>query len=1464
VLRKASLSRRFQAAFDAPHEELNAQQRDYLLSGLTAAGKALSVRQYQSQLDRTKTRIGYVDMTFSAPKSVSVAWAFAPTEAERAIIRQAHRDAIESVMTAAPHRSGILRRRFRHECCRKVPNCWKCNVKLLYLRRRGHAMTTTENGKPGQGGGGSATAGGVNFQAAATAIAAICMARGVPLDWLSGLTSDIPVSIAAESKGPGDDLRVTLIGGEIVEAQMKRGLRAGVDLWTPLMKLSKAIQQGFIQYGVLVVSNESSGTIRNDLARDIIRMGDGRSDDLRDLAEEFAAKLSSEGLDTQFVCSRLRIVTYHVDPGNNASVLVAKAELANLCKVQSQVTNAWDAIYCDSAGLMQYRGQRAASAVLNVLRSANIALRMDSTSPATIIAKLADWVHGANDTFSVFGVSKGIPIDTGWIPISVVIQGTESKAPKGLEEALEFYHNWNKREFSRDGGLVPETIGRFYRRCVVVAGPGMGKSTLVKKLARTYSQQSAPVLKVSLPRIATAMREQGLGFAEALFRQGLDGSGLSVQAVIDAGISNWVALCDGLDECGQYQEEIAQGVLDFTTGHPDSTIVVATRPIGYTTNLLEPWRHYEVLPLAADEERYHLSTMLESIYPDDVDKQGSVLSFALAEITKSKTNKTVTRSPLLLGLTLSLAVRGQPFGTSKEQLYKKIFDIIDEIPNSRNPKVPPQKPTLLRFLYILGWVLVRSPVSDVGQVLELCAKELAAETNATLLNARELSEQCSNYWQTVGILERVNHAGSEALTFIHKTFGEYAAGHYLARSTLDAQRALIPDLLQQPGMDEVLSFAGAMGTADILCDELLKRAAASDAGSVDVALALRLVAEAEPSPGSAVRKRVFESVADYLKSDTEDVAYRVAASLNSAMKRFLGELAPIVSPLRTNPQPWTRLAVWSALVGAGTEGYTFGEMAAAFATLPKETRSGVRGRLSGGLTALYFGGHELLDTFVLAAMERLLAEGEPSETDATIKAAFEIEALQGIWLVQKAHAVLKRHGRTFALAAGKVRDPGSLWEHMSTPEYKEANTRAYTKMIAPLAAGDFPATARPTENHLILVSAFFQLTSVWRISGSGIAGWADDALDEVAATVIRYVRDILDLEPVALAAEATEYVRRVNTPDGTGRLLVFDPVVHVDIPDIDWDRAQGRAIDPDILEKAVHHKTEWLLVLTANLLQQTQTPAELLPRLTRLIDAVRGTGLAVVAYLSKLLPKAEMHTLLEARLRKDAVPGCDFLFGALVEVPPLLNPAWREVLRINLLRKAPNTATGAAKFAATLAVAGDKALETLLWAAYDFWKQHEEPQPKGGGAVPASPRADILKALLICGNISDERLIEMAGDVRSDVRDTVKSIGMQRAASKEFAAALIESAANGKGGGAWISETLREKRPMDAANVAKLEALLQSADAKQRYFGMNILDAAYLAPDTVLKLATRLLEDPETDIRERAKRTIKSQPPADK
>ncbi len=102
--------RRFTTAHGADQKALSPEQREHLLAGRSADGRVLSVRRYQNLLARAKSRIGYVDLTFSAPKSVSVAWAFAPTAAERAMILQAHHDAIDSTMIEVERQLGRARK----------------------------------------------------------------------------------------------------------------------------------------------------------------------------------------------------------------------------------------------------------------------------------------------------------------------------------------------------------------------------------------------------------------------------------------------------------------------------------------------------------------------------------------------------------------------------------------------------------------------------------------------------------------------------------------------------------------------------------------------------------------------------------------------------------------------------------------------------------------------------------------------------------------------------------------------------------------------------------------------------------------------------------------------------------------------------------------------------------------------------------------------------------------------------------------------------------------------------------------------------------------------------------------------------------------------------------------------------------------------------------------------------------
>lgn len=86
------------------------EQARHLTAGRMADGSELDAVAYRRGVEASKARIAAVDLTFSADKSVSVAWALAPTEAERNMLAQAHKDAVASTMDVIAGELGHARR----------------------------------------------------------------------------------------------------------------------------------------------------------------------------------------------------------------------------------------------------------------------------------------------------------------------------------------------------------------------------------------------------------------------------------------------------------------------------------------------------------------------------------------------------------------------------------------------------------------------------------------------------------------------------------------------------------------------------------------------------------------------------------------------------------------------------------------------------------------------------------------------------------------------------------------------------------------------------------------------------------------------------------------------------------------------------------------------------------------------------------------------------------------------------------------------------------------------------------------------------------------------------------------------------------------------------------------------------------------------------------------------------------
>ena len=408
--------------------------------------------------------------------------------------------------------------------------------------------------------GGSAAAGGFGFQANIGAIAGIHTLRGIPVQWTDGLTAVAPCAVSFETSGPGDDLSLELADGSIVEIQVKKGLRADGRFWSAFDALCEGIHCNRCSYGILIVCPNSSIPVRRGYALALERIGAGRSDGASPEQEKLASRLAERGYDAETVCARIRIrmVSALEDAGD--AIEAARTGLGHVCAEDRQVRSAWHALGQDALSAIANKSRRTVSSLSARLRASGIDIEARvKDSPVAISDGLLRWTMSRTEHFGVLGISRQVPTDRAWLPLTAVVRETPVEQAPSVEQALADYHALGEKSRTDKSVIDARTIGTFRKLCVVVGGPGSGKSLLLKVLAREFAKDSCVSIRVRLRDLATRMQETGCGIEEGLMQLGLDRTGVSRGQLRAASLSDLVLLCDGLDECGERQFDIAAG-----------------------------------------------------------------------------------------------------------------------------------------------------------------------------------------------------------------------------------------------------------------------------------------------------------------------------------------------------------------------------------------------------------------------------------------------------------------------------------------------------------------------------------------------------------------------------------------------------------------------------------------------------------------------------------------------------------------------------------------------------------------------------------------------------------------------------------------------------------------------------------------------------------------------------------------
>ena len=1302
--------------------------------------------------------------------------------------------------------------------------------------------------------GGSATGSGMNYQAVVTAIAGVHLIKGTPLDWLDGLIDDTPVAVWAETNGPGDDIRLELRDGSAVEVQAKRRLRTGEKLWNSLMSLAKAVQANDIEYGVLAVSPDSSRTITYELSKDVRRLADGRSDDLKLLAQTLCSKFKAAGMEPQSICKRLRIEVVHGLDNDRASISAAKAHLCSLISKREAVNVAWNRLYREAHAIVERRGRWEASAILGMFEADGIDIS-GSDSPGALLANLTRWVVDTNRNFSILGVRKPLSISQAWLQLKILVCDFDRAPESDAAEAMAHYHAFGDTHPANADAKISdaEWIGRFYRRAVLTGGPGLGKSTLLIKAAQLYAEDGFPVLKVKLSAVAARMGS-GDTFEDSIFQLGLDGSGVSTHAARSAGFRNWVLLCDGLDECHDYQEDVAKGLQQFASGHPQARIIVTTRPIGYSAAEIADWRHYELLPPEPTEGPVHLATLIRAVLPTTNNLHEHAFEIASTELEKSVSSAVISRSPHLLGMAAALLVRGGTLGATKVQLYHDLFALLEDAPNLRSAGSDIAPTTLSRMLDLLGWALIVGPLDPVTEILKHCAGHLESELGEPPLKALEIAAACLRHWEDVGLVEKVHHGSRDMLTFIHKTFAEFAAARYLRDlQTPEAQRVEIANRMDDDSWAEVLNFAGGIGLADGIVSVLVAAGESGTTNRLERALSIVVDPEARVSP--EMQRQIVELAFNNVDGNHTDDVFSLGIVLADVAKSNPGLVVqPAVYRLQT-PRFSTRLIAWTCGVETGSEFCELDAIPSVIHDFAEEVSQSSGPSLLGGLILREGKDQELLQRLALGFIRRILNEWPPDIADQYIGETFNSASFGTIGFQLKIEALYKEIGRKYSLPIKFGNMPGQL-SRMLQPdgEYDRATCTALRALFSSLVPKEELVDGVALEQSPpVQLSAFLEIVGFGDVAASDVWAWTEPYDSEMVREVLKALAEISPVDKSALVVDAKAMLTRMDELQEANGYKLLLPMISVDVPPPDWSAAKTLKVDQTKLKKALGHKSAWLVQTATNMLSGLgETTAEMA---AELLANGQGYALGAAVHLTMKLEPVVATELLLSRIKGPDTTGKHYLFKALNELDPPWDKALFAAVQTGLMSLTAEVAEEAALLALKYVENGAPISADLLNEAFQHWTAHEKPYPQHGGVIPNSPRKTLLKGLLKLGAVDDEALMNLCRDTRGDVRETATSPFLERiGVSDGIRASFVNEVKTLPP--RLLSRVLDAKVPFSVTEVAQLCILLEDEDAKWRLASSKLLQPIYLEAEVFKYYGEKLSRDSYQEVRQAVARVI--------
>ncbi len=510
----------------------------------------------------------------------------------------------------------------------------------------------------------------------------------------------------------------------------------------------------------------------------------------------------------------------------------------------------------------------------------------------------------------------------------------------GIREKFSMQSDWlslrAKQHSDEQEPFKAKFIPELYRWSIVAGEPGSGKSTFTKYLAHHLASSGKTVLRVRLPSVCKLLGNDG--FENAILRDAVGNSPLSLEQSQFALNTPDYLLADGLDECGDNRAVISEKLRDWATGHSTTRIIVTTR-IDSEPEYFPGWQILKLLPL----EDSDIIKFTKRLLGDLFDKIKFQSWLQTSEITSL-----AAKNPLLLGFLIQIFQEHDEPIQNRAKLYEKIIDIAYKQPLQDKEPISLEEPTAKRIIEIVGWELLNNPQCSERELWNNVGKKLECELNVSLLEAKNQAKKGVLFWEQRRILERIKIGYDDVIVFLHLTIGEYAAGRYACEmksdnfgqwlievnqnhmwreptlfatdieNAHDFPRCLLKRKQNYTWRESIL-FAADLGRAETIIDFLLQRVEDEDINKFNEILFSVEVLRRSTNPSFELTKKVFDCLTPYLESPVRSIVFGATDALLSLPSNTLKLIGDILPPYLQHSQSWTRLAAITLSLGSGNE-----------------------------------------------------------------------------------------------------------------------------------------------------------------------------------------------------------------------------------------------------------------------------------------------------------------------------------------------------------------------------------------------------------------------------------------------------------------------------------------------------------------------------------------------------------------